>query len=79
MTMRERLPIHQRATLSIPAVALVLDVSERTARTLVADGTLPSLTIGRRRLVSRAALERWVEERSRTGTLRPVPPTDDAA
>jgi excisionase family DNA binding protein len=48
---------------SLQEVAEKLGVSPRTLARLIASGELPSLTIGRRRLIRSAALEAWLEAR----------------
>ena len=50
-----------RVTYSVPDVAAMLGVSERTVRNLVAGNEIESLKIGKRRLVSRRALDRFIE------------------
>lgn len=47
----------QRTHLSIREAADAVGVSERHLRTLIDDGTIPSLTLGRRVVVPRRALE----------------------
>ena len=49
-----------RLTITVPEVARLLGVSRMTAYAAVRDGTIPSLRIGRRVLISRAALDRWL-------------------
>jgi excisionase family DNA binding protein len=44
--------------------AELLGLSERTVARLVADGELPSLKVGRRRLFSLRRLEEWAESRA---------------
>ncbi len=46
---------------SIAETAKALGVSERHIARLLASGALPSVRIGRRRLVRRAALKGWLE------------------
>ena len=46
-----------RLTLSVPEAAQLLGVSRMTAYSAVREGTIPSLRIGRRVLVPRAALD----------------------
>jgi excisionase family DNA binding protein len=51
--------------LSIKDTAAALGISERTVWTLVNEGQLPHLRVGRRLLFSRAALEEWIAARHR--------------
>jgi excisionase family DNA binding protein len=51
----------ERLTLSVREAASVLGVSQRTIERLVADGTLRSVTLNRRRLIPRKALDELVE------------------
>lgn len=46
--------------ISLKDTAAILSVSLRTVMRLVADGSLPSVLIGRRRLVRREALRAWL-------------------
>lgn len=55
-------PNRQRLTLSIAEVAGVLGLSERFVRSLVANGEISSIRIGRRVLIPAASLQRLVEE-----------------
>ena len=48
---------------SIAETAKVLGVSERHVARLIAARAIPSVRIGRRRLVRRAALKGWLEGR----------------
>lgn len=50
----------ERLTVTVPEVARLLGISRMTAYAAVRDGTIPNLRIGRRVLVSRAALDRWL-------------------
>jgi excisionase family DNA binding protein len=47
--------------LDVDQVANRLNLSERSVRSLISDGTIPSTKIRRRRLVLREALERFIE------------------
>ena len=51
-----------RLTLSVPETAKLLGISRALAYQLVARGELPSLRLGRRIVVPRAALERFIGE-----------------
>lgn len=48
---------NEKLLYSIAESATILSVSEPTIHRRVADGTLPTIRIGRRRLVSRSTLE----------------------
>jgi excisionase family DNA binding protein len=54
--------------LSIKQAATALSVSERTVWTMVHNGELPHMRLGRRLLFSRTALEAWVARRQTGGT-----------
>lgn len=45
--------------LGIPRVAKALDLSNSTVQRMIADGELPTVSVGSRVLVRRADLERW--------------------
>lgn len=51
-----------RLTLTVPEVAIALGISRNHAYWMTATGVIPSKRLGRRYLVGRAALERWLEE-----------------
>ncbi len=51
-----------RLTYSVAEAARVQGISRSYCYELVQEGVLPSLQLGRRRLVPRSALERYVEE-----------------
>ncbi len=53
--------------LSIKSVADKLGVSERYIATLIASGSLPSLKLGRRRLVRETALLAFLAQRESVG------------
>ena len=50
-----------RATLRVEEVCTILDLSESLVRKLIKRGELPVIRAGKRVLVSRAALDRWLE------------------
>jgi excisionase family DNA binding protein len=56
---------HENAPLllSVPEAAAVLGISKRYAQLLIAGGALPTIRLGRRRLVHRADLEAFITER----------------
>jgi excisionase family DNA binding protein len=58
----------EKLTVTVPEAAKLLGVSRMTAYTAVRDGTIPSLRIGRRLLVPRAALERLLDGAGSSGT-----------
>jgi excisionase family DNA binding protein len=53
-----------RLLVGLDEAAELLGLSERTVHRLVADGQLPSLKVGRRRLFSLRRLEEWAETRA---------------
>ena len=53
--------VQDQLLLSLSSVSQRLDLSIRTVQELVATGTLPSLKIGRRRLVRLVELEQFIE------------------
>lgn len=56
MTENARAPL----LISVPEAARLLSIGRNTAYDLIAAGTLPSIKLGRRRLVSVIALEAWI-------------------
>ncbi|MBA3555127.1 MAG: helix-turn-helix domain-containing protein [Gemmatimonadales bacterium] len=50
-----------RVGLSVAEVATALGVSERLVRTVVANGDLPVKKVGRRWVISRDGLVRWMD------------------
>lgn len=53
-----------RLTLTVPQAAQVLGISRALAYELVARGELPSLRLGRRVVVPRRALERFIDDKA---------------
>lgn len=53
-----------RLNLSVDETAAALKVSPRTVRSFLARGELPSMRIGRRRLIPWRALQKWVSDRT---------------
>ena len=51
-----------RLTVSVPEAARLLGVSRMTAYSAIREGVIPSLRIGRRVLVPRAALDRLLAQ-----------------
>ena len=60
--------------LGVREAALLLGIGRDSAYALVREGRLPSVRIGRRILVPRAALEQWVLDQAQTTT----PPAEAA-
>lgn len=58
------------AMLTVEEAALFLRISRNLAYELVRQGALPHLRLGRRLLVPRQTLERWVEEQSTRADVR---------
>lgn len=56
--------------LTVPEAAGLLRLSRAFTYQLVAEGELPALRLGRRVLIPRSALERFIEQRS-SATMRP--------
>lgn len=54
--------VEEAPFLSVVKVAEILGVSQRQARQMVRDGTIPSFRLGQRVVVPRASLEGWEEE-----------------
>lgn len=50
-----------RLVLTIPEVAAALSIGTNLAYQMAAEGRLPTVHLGRRVLVPRAALERWLD------------------
>lgn len=57
-TIRSSIP----AVLTIPETAMVLTISKRKAADLIASGKLKALRLGRRRVVTRAALAAFTNQ-----------------
>lgn len=49
---------------SLDEVAGMTDLSKTTVKTIVTRGELLSVKVGKRRLVTAAALQRWIDERT---------------
>lgn len=58
-----------RLTYNMRELAEVLGISETSARNLSHSASFPVLTVGRRRLVLKSALEKWLEKQSEKGNL----------
>jgi len=52
----------RRLTYDVPETARILGISRGAAYAAAADGTIPTIRVGRRLLVPRAALERMLAE-----------------
>ncbi len=62
----------ERATLTIEEAARVLGISRKLAYRLARQGGLPAVRLGRRWVISRAALERLLElPQAERGSARP--------
>lgn len=58
---------NESIALSVTAAAALLGVSRPTVYQLMNRADFPSFRIGARRLISRAGLERWVQEQAERG------------
>lgn len=58
---------NERVALSVTEAAALLGVSRPTVYQLLNREDFPSFRIGARRLISRAGLERWVQEQTERG------------
>lgn len=58
--LRDELDEPDAELLSVGETATSLNVSERTVRSFVSDGTIPSVKIGRRRLIPREAVDEFI-------------------
>jgi excisionase family DNA binding protein len=63
MTPKTKRPAVERLCLSVPEAAATLGIGETTCRELIARRQLESISIGTRRLVPSAAIDRFVERR----------------
>jgi excisionase family DNA binding protein len=54
----QEVPVQERLTYTVPEVAGMLGISRSSAYLCVRRGEIPALTLGRRVVVSRAALDR---------------------
>lgn len=57
----------EKLTLSVPETAEVLGISRACMYELVKSEGFPTISVGKRILVSRKGLERWVDEQAQTG------------
>jgi excisionase family DNA binding protein len=55
-------PLPNRMALSVNETAWELNCSPNTVWSLIGNGDLPSFKVGRRRLVSRSALQEFIEQ-----------------
>lgn len=53
--------------LTIPEVAELLRIAEKTVYTLAQKGKLPAFKVGGQWRFSRSSIESWIEERTRSG------------
>ena len=58
---------NEKIGLSVTEAAALLGVSRPTVYELINRADFPSFRIGTRRVISRAGLERWVEEQAAQG------------
>lgn len=58
-----------KLTLSVPEAAKVLGISQTRMYQLARSEGFPSISVGRRILVSTKGLERWVEEQAQKGYI----------
>jgi excisionase family DNA binding protein len=56
-----RAPLHDRLAYRIPEVAALIGIGESTAYELAANGSLPTVLVGKMRLVPADALRRLLE------------------
>ena len=54
----------ERLTMTIPEAAQVLGISKSRMYTLARSEGFPLISVGRRQLISRKGLERWVEKQT---------------
>lgn len=69
---REKLPLHERATLTVEEAALYLGIGRQTAYDEVRRGALPVVRMGRgkkRILVVRVVLDEVIQRRAREGSI----------
>ena len=57
----------EKLTMSVPEAAKVIGVSAPTMYQLAKSKGFPSIIVGKRVLVSKKGLERWVEEQAEKG------------
>jgi excisionase family DNA binding protein len=55
--------------IGVREAARLLGIGRDTAYTLIREGRLPAIHIGRRVLVPRAALERWIDDETSQGRV----------
>lgn len=72
--MKEKMAMPERLTMSVSEAAEMLGISRALAYTLVRNEQLPSLRLGRRVVVPRAALEHFVESQGAVIDLRETAP-----
>jgi len=58
--------------LTIPEVAELLKIADKTAYALAQRGELPGFKVGGQWRFSRAAINDWIETRTRAGDARPA-------
>jgi len=67
--LRDELNDPDAELLSVEEAAARLNVSERTVRSFVSDGTIPSAKIRRRRLIPREAVDEFIRSCTEEDTL----------
>ena len=59
---KSSIPTHHRVALSVKEVAELIGMNKPTLYQYVNSGQLPSLKVGRRRLIRREALEKFLKD-----------------
>lgn len=54
----------ERLTLTVPEAAKVLGISQNKMYDLARSEGFPTITVGKRRLIPRKGLERWIEKQT---------------
>lgn len=63
----------EKLTLSIPEAAKILGISDSKMYELVRTEGFPTIIVGKRKLVSRKGLERWVDAQTEKAMGRIIP------
>jgi excisionase family DNA binding protein len=58
---RKQKPTAERVTLQVPEVAKLLGTGQRSVRRKIDEGIIPHIKFGRKILVPKVALQRWIE------------------
>ena len=56
-----------RVTLSVAEAAKALGISDRTVTTLISEGKIPNVRVGKRRLIPVDGLREWAKNRTEGG------------